>query len=249
MNSAANRLLEKPFLKNIHGLRAIDESLAKIVQKIGNQERLLYRVRIGRSLYHLSIQAMEFRVQDRDYKIVSMQNIKSELDQREIDTWQKLIRVLTHEIMNSVTPVISLSEVMQEILDESQAQKKIEGASFDDFELSVGAISNRTKGLVEFVNRYRKLYKVPPPSLEETDLIEMHKRIKHLLQANLNERGIAYSFKCKYEHCITRVDVSQIEQVLINLLKNSMDAVSAVDAPKIFVELTLEKERWCVHSR
>jgi nitrogen fixation/metabolism regulation signal transduction histidine kinase len=249
MNSAANRLLEKPFLKNIHALRTIDQDLADIVWRIGNKERNLYRVSIGRNLYHLAIQATEFKVQDRQYKIVSMQNIKSELDQREIETWQKLIRVLTHEIMNSVTPVISLVEVMEEILEENADQKSIDEESYDDFKLSADAIGKRTKGLVDFVNRYRKLYKVPAPSLEEVDLLQLLRRIEHLLLPEMEEQGIIFSLVSRHEECITRIDPGQIEQVVINLLRNSMDAVSTVDAPKIYVEISLEKARWNIYIR
>ena len=183
-------------------------------------------------LLQLSIHASEFRLEDTYHKLVSIQNIRSELDAREMEAWQKLIRVLTHEIMNSVSPVISLSETLHGLV--RQHHDLLEQANprfYDTMDKGLDAIKVRTGGLYQFTQSYRKLTGVPKLSLKETNVRDIVARVNVLLEDKMAQRGITFH--------VHNVDVPLVadpdlmEHVLINLLLNAMDAVAGTRDPCI----------------
>ena len=156
MNEAAKNMLDRPYMSNIKIMDRVSLPLLETVEKIQSGERTLVKTVINDNLKHLSLQATEFKLQNADYKLVSFQDIRTELDANEVETWQKLIRVLTHEIMNSVTPIISLTKVISMLMTDENGDRvnlaDIDHEDADDMLDSIRTIESRSKGLLHFVS-------------------------------------------------------------------------------------------------
>lgn len=158
-NQAAKRLLNKPYLKNLKSLESHDPDLYRKLRDVQPNHGELIKVLWKGELQNLSLRATNFVLKDHKYKIVSLQDIKSELEEKEVESWQKLIRVLTHEIMNSAIPISTLSSVISEMLQDEKGQP----LSFSQLDDDVGqdvlgglkTIESRSKGLVRFVDAYK----------------------------------------------------------------------------------------------
>lgn len=198
----------------------------------------LYKyVREGRVI-NLSVKNSAFQLNGQGYTVVSFQDIKNELEENELDSWQKLIRVLTHEIMNSAIPISTLTSVIRKtLLDSDGDQIRAEVFSDEQIEDLVGGLStieNRSKGLVKFTEAYRSLTQIGPPELETISLSGLINRITTLLKPDLLNNGIDLSLELDKEITL-KVDPQLIEQVVINLLKNAIEALKAIKQPKIFI--------------
>lgn len=227
MNQAARKLLQRPYLSHLHQLEHSHPELLDAMRTIGHGERVLIRTRHHQLSPHIALQATEFKLQDTAFKLVSLQDIRVELEEKEVESWQKLIRVLTHEIMNSVTPIVSLSKVTHSLLmDESGALKPtLAGEDLADIQDSILTIENRSKGLLHFVHAYRSLSRIPPPQTAPILAQELLNRTYTLLKPELDRRGIAVEVQVPEKGLTLTVDPDLIEQVLINLVKNAMEAL------------------------
>jgi signal transduction histidine kinase len=207
----------------------IDERLPALLHQLGDGERTLLTVRRGDDTLQLVLYATTFELLEQRYKLVSFQNIRDELDQQEIDSWRKLIRVMTHEIMNSVTPIISLSGVIREtMLDErgTPTFRTLTPHEHHDMLRSITAIHTRSSGLLDFVQAYRTFAQLPAPVLTDVDARTLFERARTLLSRELEQTGIAVEVRCEEEGLRIRADARQAEQVLINLLRNAIEAQS-----------------------
>lgn len=229
MNRAAQELLDKPYLSKIENLERIHPQLLTSIQRLKTGERELIKIITKSELSQVSILATEFKLQQQSYKLVSLQNIKSELDEKELDTWQKLIRVLTHEIMNSVTPIVSLTKVLVKMLTDGQNQARdfsqVTEDQSEDIVSSLQTIETRSKGLLHFVHAYRTLTKVPPPKFRSVYVAELLNRIRTLLSPEFDQRSIQLLTELPPEDLTIQADPELLEQVLINLVKNGMEAL------------------------
>ncbi|MBX2843606.1 MAG: PAS domain-containing protein [Flammeovirgaceae bacterium] len=174
MNDAASQLLRLPHLSNINSLKRIDGHLPEQIKSLEPGQKILVKLNIGNSLHHLSIYGAIFKLEQEEFKLISFQNIRSELKGHEVIAWQKLIRVLNHEIMNSVTPIISLSGIIHKKLGEN-----IDLISGNDVEAKVelvellkgiGTIEYRSKGLLNFVKNYRSLSSINKPNFKKVEV-------------------------------------------------------------------------------
>ncbi|MCB9234998.1 MAG: ATP-binding protein [Bacteroidia bacterium] len=229
MNQAAKDLLQKPYMKNWGAMEKIDPALLNVIKAMHSGEKELIKTVVGESLLQISIYATEFKLQEKHYKLVSLQNIRSELEEQEVEAWQKLIRVLTHEIMNSVTPVISLSEVARGLmLNPDGSIKSIDTCTTEDMQdvyESLKIIEGRSKGLLGFVNAYRSLTRLPNPEFAEVDVEALLDRVVKLMQPQLTGLGIRLVAAPVLPGLKLHADALLIEQVLINLVKNAMEAL------------------------
>ncbi len=243
VNNAFKRMFRFSNLRFIDELEEVDKQLGEILQNIRAGESKLLKVFHDNELMQLSIRATEFRMQGDDFVLVSMQNIHTELEAKEMDSWQKLIRVLTHEIMNSITPIVSLSSTVKGLLiDEEQGSlnQEIDADDVDSALSALNTIERRSQGLLNFVQVYRNLTRIPKPSFRHFDISELFSNVEQLLQPKIDDRNI---------NCVCRVvppglkltaDPDLIEQVLINLVINSIHAVQEVEKPRIQVLATAE---------
>jgi signal transduction histidine kinase len=160
---------------------------------------------------------------------VSLQNIRDELQQKEVDSWQKLIRVLSHEILNSATPILSLSSAIKEKLSHTQDGKTrsvgLGNEDLEDLNRSIESIESRSRSLVNFVDAYRGLTRIPRAQIVSADINRMLENIYLLLNQELSDAGIELELKVHKQPLTLRIDPQLVEQVLINLVKNAADAL------------------------
>ncbi len=233
MNRALRNLLHKPHLGQIDSLRHIDPQLLEAVQQLQPGERALLKLHIDNEPRQLAIQAVAFKLQEKGYRLISMQDIKGELDAHELEAWQKLIRILTHEIMNSVSPIISLTATIQDILAEDETLAQAEAA--EDLQAAMAAISKRSQGLMHFTEAYRDLTRVPTPQIQPVDARALIEGIEVLFRTKMEEKGIAFQLTLPANALLLEADPELIEQVLINLFQNAIDALEGRDGAAISV--------------
>ena len=168
----------------------------------------------------MAISRTTFATQGREQQLISLKNIHSVLERNEMEAWQKLIRVLTHEIMNSITPIISLSETLSERGIPSQLGEK----EYSVMLQAMQTIHRRSKGLLEFVENYRRLTRIPAPIRTQISIAELFTDLKKLFP------------EVPTPELKLNADRTQIEQILINLLKNAREACSRKSDKKIQVK-------------
>lgn len=233
-NQALKNLLQKEVIFSLKSLDSYDSMLVETLKEIRSGETRLLKLRVHNEFLQLSIHASEFRLEDRNLKLISMQDIRNELDAKEMEAWQKLIRVLTHEIMNSVSPIISLSETMHGLV---RRNENITGPAPTDLnatlEKGLDAINARSKGLYNFTQSYRRLTGIPKLTLKDTTTKQIILRVATLMENKIRERHISMKTS-NIDHAIT-VDTDLLEQVLINLVLNAIDAVADTRDP--FIEI------------
>lgn len=230
INSTAKSLLGVELLKNVKQLKTVSEELVNSLLELKTGGRDLLKIEKKGEEVQLAIYAIELMRRDEEFKLISIQNIKSELEEKEMDAWQNLIRVLTHEIMNSVTPISSLAATVESEL-ESQIYAddfKVENISKDDlsdFHMALQTIHKRSEGLIKFVSDFRNLTRIPIPQLEDILICDLIKPILNLLRFDIEQNNIKIDLSVEPEQLMIRVDKEQVEQVLINLIKNAIQAM------------------------
>jgi two-component system, NtrC family, nitrogen regulation sensor histidine kinase NtrY len=233
INEPARQLFGLPHVHWLHGFARFDERLPPLIDRLRHGDQDLLQVTRGDEQLQLMLYATEFSLLDGRYKLVSFQNIRDELERREIESWQKLIRVLTHEIMNSVTPIISLSKLVQDELVAVGEGGALPQESRDDLLKSINAVHSRSSGLMEFVRAYRSFASVPVPDLQQVDVIALLQRVRVLMDEFTATRGIGLAIEFDAGPLPIRADPRQIEQVLINLVRNAAEALVGRISPVI----------------
>jgi nitrogen fixation/metabolism regulation signal transduction histidine kinase len=229
MNREAQRLFRLPHLGSIRALRQIDRGLLDSIERLEDGGHALVRVMNAGEPLHLALFATEFELLGRRFKLISLQNIRDELEQREADYSRKLIRVLTHEIMNSVTPIVSLTRVIEDrIVNPVTGEISTAGLTSEerhDLRRSFDTIESRGGGLLSFVQTYSALSDLPRPSFANVAVADLFERIETLLRPSLVADGCRFETRCAEPDMTVTADAQQIEQVLINLIRNAAEAV------------------------
>lgn len=229
INPTAERLLHIEGLKNWKLIQQLNPWIAKEFAELGDNGRKLIETKVAGETKVLSVDVTTRVLLDRQTSLITLQDINSEIEQKEIEAWHKLIRILTHEIMNSITPISSLTETMQSMLtDREGKQKALEAISEEtitDIRFSLNTIQNRSEGLMHFVENYRKLTRVPKPVLEKVDVPTFISSFAILLKGSLERQGITLITSIGSESMNVSFDPSLMEQVIINLITNSTHAL------------------------
>ena len=236
MNKAAKVLFQKPYLKNISSFQKIDSTIHKAIDELNSGEKELIKTVINGELLNLSIMAKELRMDDALFKLVSFQDIKSELDEHEVDSWQKLIRVLTHEIMNSAIPISTLTSVINQKINTNNNKKPLAHLSNEDEEDILGGlktIETRSKGLIQFVESYKTLSSLPKPKFATVNVKELIDRVAILMKSDIEKARIRLNIELSGKQMTIKADPQMIEQILINLIINAKDALIGVSNPSI----------------
>ena len=237
MNKAAKSLFRKPWMRSMESMKHVQENLYNAVSDIrsGEQELVKY-TQDGRQKY-LSVHATEFKLLDQPHKLISFQDISREMEIQEEESWQKLIRVLTHEITNSVIPIATLSSIMHQMVvaEDKKHIHQFSAEEMEDLRGSLKTIAGRSEALVNFVQNYRNLTEISPLrlSISEFSVEELLSRVSTLLSPRLKERNISLAYSLKPKDLQIKGDFERIEQILINLILNAADAVEGVDLPKV----------------
>jgi nitrogen fixation/metabolism regulation signal transduction histidine kinase len=198
-------------------------------------EKTLIKLQDNENILQLSIYAAGFTLHQQGLTLISLQNIQSELEEKEMEAWQNLIRVLTHEIMNSVAPISSLSSTANELLtgDSNNKNQDLRTEVIKDVSVAVKTIERRSKGLMNFVDNYRKLTHIPKPDFEIFQVKTLFDRVKNLMKDQFEQKSINFKMQIDPESLELTADPILIEQVLINLCKNSVEAILEKNNPSI----------------
>lgn len=230
INSAAKRLLSIDRLRYVDHLRARSDVLVDTLLRTPSGENALVKLRDGDELLQLSIYVTAFKLRDRHYRLASLQNIQRELEEKEVEAWQKLTRVLTHEIMNSITPVASLASTANDLLadpslgDGAKAEDP-RSETIRDVRDAMRTIERRSQSLLHFVDAYRRLTRIPQPDFQIVVAQELFDDITKLLAPELERKGTRFTARLDPESLTLTADPDLVEQVLINLVKNAAEAV------------------------
>ena len=181
-------------------------------------------------MLQLAVYATGFRLREQEYSLVSLHNIQSELEEQEMEAWQKLIRVLTHEIMNSITPIASLAGTVNGMLN---GAGQVEDETIDDVRQALQTIQRRSEGLLRFVDTYRNLTHLPTPEFQILPVAELFDRVAQLMRPQLEEQGTSLAVEVEPRSLELTADAGQIEQVLINLLRNAAQALDGQQGGRI----------------
>jgi two-component system, NtrC family, nitrogen regulation sensor histidine kinase NtrY len=196
---------------------------------------------IGEEQYHVSVQVKEIMLLEKRVRIVLIQNLNNELEAKEIEAWGQLMRVLTHEIMNSVTPIFSLTGAIQGILSNPDGTRKdlstLTEENTEDIYSSLATIASRSKGLLKFINAYKEYSKPIGLHLEEADVTALVNRVVDLLNPDLEKFGIRLRKSYTTRQILAKTDIALMENVLINLIKNGIEAVPHDGTGVINIEL------------
>jgi two-component system nitrogen regulation sensor histidine kinase NtrY len=245
INNAAKRLLKVNQLRNIKKLSHNNPVLVKELFRVRTGDKVLVKFRELQELLHLSIYATAFKLWGRSVTLISIQNIRSELEEKEMEAWQKLIRVMTHEIMNSITPIASLASTINDMLDGEKTQSPDSLTELDtvnDVRSAVKTIQRRSEGLLRFVESYRSLARLPKPDFQIYAIRDLFNRIEQLLQSKFKQQKIDLKTTIYPPGLELTADPQLIEQVLINLLNNAIKAVKKKS--KAEIELTAQLNEW-----
>lgn len=236
-NDAFLRIMRISSLRNLHELEQINKDLPDTLLKLSGGDKTLIKLFLDDNISQLSVFATVFKMHGEEYTLVSLQDISSVLEEKEVESWQKLIRVLTHEIMNSITPISSLTQTVKEILleeDERQAAlRPLEQEDLDNIANALNAIQRRSQGLLNFVELYRNLTRIPRPNFRYFSLKDLVLRVRQLMISRFEKDAITFHVIINPEDLMLTADPDLIEQVLINLLLNACDAVKENEKPEI----------------
>lgn len=236
MNESFKRLLGIPYLKTIHSLEKRDASLYKEVLALRPGENKVVDIMQDRSGVKILLTATAFQTGGRIYKLIAFQNVSEALDETESKAWQKLLSVMTHEIMNSVAPISSLAETLKKRLHHTTLAMEEKPDGLEDLELGIDTIKRRSEGLLKFAETYRNLNKITNPNLRKIFVRDLFENLQQLMQPTLAQKKIELEVVLKDTDLAVQADVNLIEQVLINLLVNAMEAVK--DRPNARIVLT-----------
>ena len=235
MNCAAVHDLCGYPIHSLNELSSLNSSFPVIITSLQPGEVKAVRICRGDVMQELAVTVTEYSSQGVDLRLINLKNIHSVLEENEIEAWQKLIRVLTHEIMNSIAPIISLSETLSERAVQNGMNEKDYGIMLQGMQ----TIYRRSKGLLGFVENYRKLSRLSMPVLAPVRMEELLDDLKKLFPS----RDIHYIYRTEDADKILMLDRSQIEQVLINLLKNAGEACIEQEIPEVIIATHYEMEK------
>ncbi|MFT6809091.1 MAG: two-component system nitrogen regulation sensor histidine kinase NtrY [Saprospiraceae bacterium] len=234
MNDALQQLLHKSYLPSIESLKKVNEQLYETLVNYVPGARQLLKIQVQNDLLQLTIVGNFFKSNDQTLKLFSFHNINSELDVQEMRSWEKLIRILTHEIMNSVTPVVSLAATTDVILREATG---IEESTREDIHQAIKAIQKRSELLLDFTRKYRELTRIPIPEVADFDIKELLERLIVLHTAEIDEKKISVVRQFPLHKVILKGDESMLEQAFMNLIKNGLQALDGRQEPRIEIGL------------
>ncbi|NIG52201.1 PAS domain-containing sensor histidine kinase [Chitinophaga sp. Cy-1792] len=230
INPAAFRLLGLYRLRNLNELKNVHPGLFELLLELPSNNKALYATK---QQQQLSIHATAVRLQGRLIKLISLQNIHAELQKKELEAWQNLTKILRHEIMNSVTPIVSLIGTMREIVDQDIAPGSDNPEGIADLREALETVESRSKGIMNFVNAYRDYTTLPQPQFTNINVRTLVTGISSLFQPDMKQAGIQFSLMVDADQAELHADVSQLQMVLINLIKNAMDALEHTANPAI----------------
>jgi len=233
MNDSIKKILEVPYLKTIHSLEKRDFLLYTQIVALAPGERIISTIHREKNNLKVVLSATAFQTEDVRFKLIAFQNVNEALEETESKAWQKLLSVMTHEIMNSVAPISSLAHTLQGRLKQFKTEIPDPTGIAEDLELGIDTIRKRSEGLLKFTETYRNLNKITKAALAKVFISGLFDNIHRLMQPTLEQKNIEVTVILKDPLLSVEIDAGLIEQVLINLILNAIDAVKSNTEPKI----------------
>jgi two-component system nitrogen regulation sensor histidine kinase NtrY len=243
MNESLKKMLQVPYLKTIHSLAKRDNELYEDIIALKPGDGKITKAHLEKGSFKVLLSATAFQTEGKKFKLIAFQNINEALDETESKAWQKLLSVMTHEIMNSVAPISSLADTLKNRLEKSVSHITNKSAAVHDLELGIETIKRRSEGLLKFAETYRNLNKITTPSLKTVYVRDLFEGLHQLMEPTLAQKNIEIEIVLKDTDLILQADTSLVEQVLINLVVNAMEAVKDNSAPQIILSASLSTNR------
>jgi two-component system nitrogen regulation sensor histidine kinase NtrY len=236
VNQAANKLLSIYKLSHISSIKNQHPEIYHLMTNLPSGESKLLKVNNS----ELSLSVKEIILRDRKIRLIALHNIRTELQARELEAWQNLTKVLRHEIMNTVTPIVSLSETMKDII-EIDLQTVIDPqqkSGVEDLKNAIHTVINRSKGIMNFVNAYREFTNIPVPNLSEVLVSTLFQNVQALYETR-HSQSIRFDI---IQDFTILADPDQIEQVLINIIKNAIEATEKTQNSMISIKAFMDHQ-------
>jgi len=236
VNQAANKLLSIYKLSHISSIKNQHPEIYHLMTNLPSGESKLLKVNNS----ELSLSVKEIILRDRKIRLIALHNIRTELQARELEAWQNLTKVLRHEIMNTVTPIVSLSETMKDII-EIDLQTVIvpqQKSGVEDLKNAIHTVINRSKGIMNFVNAYREFTNIPVPNLSEVLVSTLFQNVQALYETR-HSQSIRFDI---IQDFTILADPDQIEQVLINIIKNAIEATEKTQNSMISIKAFMDHQ-------
>lgn len=231
MNETLKRMLEVPYLKHVQSLSRRDKILFEEVYALKPGETKIVTVHLEKSAFKALLSATAFQTEGKKFKLIAFQNVNEALDETESKAWQKLLSVMTHEIMNSIAPISSLAETLRSRLH--LASNQLQDDAVEDLELGIDTIRRRSEGLLKFAETYRSLNKITTLNLKTIYVRELFANLHQLMQPTFEQKKTELEIILRNPDLQMQADVNLLEQVFINLIVNALEAVKEKEHPKI----------------
>nr|MBI1230360.1 GHKL domain-containing protein [Cytophagales bacterium] len=242
LNTAAKRMLNIQQLTNIEEISKVNKELHYAIHNLRTGGSELIKIAHPDGIMQLSVYVIELVLRDVKFKLVSLQNIQSELEEKEMEAWQNLVRVLTHEIMNSIAPISSLAAtIREEIASKNATNEPIEREDLDDYLMGISTIEKRSEGLINFVSDFRSLAHIPLPKFSAIKIAELFERVELLFKTQLESEHIDLQCRIRPDDLLLFADCSLIEQVLINLMQNAIHALEESVVKRILLNAYIDE--------
>jgi two-component system nitrogen regulation sensor histidine kinase NtrY len=235
MNESLKMLLQIPYLKTIYSLEKRNKNLYEQILELAPGTNVVTSILKDKNTYKVLLSATTFQNENKKYKLIAFQNINEALDETESKAWQKLLSVMTHEIMNSVAPISSLAETLKSNIQESMRNPENAKEALGDIETGISTIKKRSEGLLKFTETYRNLSKITKASVAKITVMELFEHVQQLMQPTIEKKEIELEVILRDPFLAFEADSNLIEQVLINLILNAIDAVKDRARPKVML--------------
>jgi two-component system nitrogen regulation sensor histidine kinase NtrY len=239
LNNAARRLFNAASAMTLPALIAYGAAFQRDVSQTRPGDRTVTRMQIDGVQRNLVLSTTQITVTGSVVRLLTLQDIQSELDFNELAAWQDMARILSHEIMNSLTPIASLARTADDMVDDLARRTDAGDELIDDIHAAIQTLARRSEGLMRFVRNYRQFTQMPPPTLRPVALREYFQRVENLLVTEWAGRGIELSVAPPPNGLTILADDSLLDQAIINLLRNAADASAGSDAPHVWLDARL----------
>lgn len=250
LNKAACTILNQPQHKYWHRMANNLPWLVQEIKKIANGGKALVDFGDDSEQKQLSLEVIEIKLLNAPYLIIAFQDIRSEIEQKEIEAWHNVIRILAHEMLNSFTPVSSLASTIKSITEPDESGKwnlnQLDEEDLHDINVAASTIKKRSDGLLEFVKDYRTISNVPVPHMELVNVKQFLTDMKVLMSAAAKEAKVDIKINPIPANANILIDAKLIEQVLINLINNSLHALEGIANPVITMGCVVEPSKTIV---
>ena len=239
INDSFKKILDIPSLKNIDFIKTRNLDLFEAIFLTNHASENTISIDVANNKTKIMISSSLFLIKDASFKLIVIQNIDDTINRTESEAWKKLLSVMTHEIMNSIAPISSLAETLQSKIHLTMEDPKKHILEITDLDTGIESIKNRSEGLLKFAKTYRSLNKITKLNLSKILVLDLFENIKILMLPSLENKNIEFNIKIDNPDLLVEIDRYLMEQVLINLILNAVEACK--DREKAMITLSAQK--------